>query len=61
MPASEPVQVHLGLTFKQQPAQHPQVKDYLARGFRIVNVQRVNDREALVTLSPPASPASVVT
>jgi hypothetical protein len=56
MEAENRVQIHLGLPYKAQPADDPRVQAYLERGFRVVHVQRVNDREALITLAPP-SPA----
>lgn len=53
MNREERVQIQLGMTFKQQPADHARVKAYLERGYRVVHVQRVTDHEALVTLAPP--------
>ena len=57
MPAENRVQIHLGLPYKAQPVDDPRVRAYLDRGFRVVHVQRVNDREALVTLDAPPPPA----
>lgn len=54
MRLSERVQLQVGMTFKQQPAEHPRIKAYLDRGYRVVHVQRVTDDEALVTLTPPS-------
>lgn len=50
------LQLHLPLPYKQEPADHPTVRGYLNRGYRIVSLDRVNDREALVTLEPAPQP-----
>jgi hypothetical protein len=52
------VQLHLVLPYKFQPIEHPSVRDYLERGYRIDALQRVSDREVLVILSPAPSTAS---
>jgi hypothetical protein len=57
MSAQSKVQLHLGLPYKAQPADDPRVRSYLDQGWRVVHVQRVNDREALVTLAPAAQPS----
>ena len=54
MNREERVQIQLGMPYKQQPADHPRVRAYLDRGYRVVHVQRVTDQEALVTLASPA-------
>ncbi len=52
----EKLQLHLKLPYKFEPRQHHQVRGYLERGYRIVQLQRLTDREAVVTLEavPPA-------
>lgn len=47
---AEIVQLHLVLPYKQEVRTHPRVARLLERGYRIVQLQRVSDREALVTL-----------
>lgn len=46
------VQLHLVLPYKFEPRRDGRVRDYLARGYRIEQLQRLSDREALVTLAP---------
>jgi len=48
--ANHRVQLHLVLPYKMQPRKHHSVRRYLESGYRIVQLQRVTDREALVTL-----------
>jgi len=50
------VQLHLVLPYKADPAQHNQIRAYLDRGYRIEQLQRLTDREAIVTLGLPESP-----
>lgn len=45
------VQLHLVLPYKDDPIEHPRVRAWLERGYRIEDLQRVTDREALVTLA----------
>lgn len=52
------VQLHLAMPYKQQPTDHPQVRSYLERGYRIVSLDRVSDREALVTVEPAPQPTT---
>jgi hypothetical protein len=52
------VQLQLVLPYKAVPAEHPQVKAYLERGYHIEQLQRLTDREALVTVSLPEPTAS---
>lgn len=47
------IQLHLVLPYKFEPRENHTVRDYLARGYRIEQLQRLSDREALVTLAPP--------
>ena len=48
------VQLHVVLPYKFQPTDAPQVKDLLDRGYRIEQLQRVSDREVIVTLASRA-------
>jgi hypothetical protein len=45
------VQLHLVLPYKIEPRRDRQVRAYLERGFRIVDVLRLTDREALITVT----------
>jgi hypothetical protein len=49
-PESNRFQMQLVLPYKQQPATHPRIRRYLEQGYRIVQLQRLTDREALVTM-----------
>ena len=44
------IQLHLTLPYKHEVGDHPQVKPHLAQGYRVVQLQRLTDREVLVTL-----------
>ena len=50
-PRPRRVQLHLVLPYKFEPRQDRRVRDYIERGYRIVDLQRITDREAFVTLS----------
>lgn len=51
----ERIQLHLVLPYKLQPREHPRIRRYLGRGYRIAQLQRLSDREVVVTLvSSPA-------
>ena len=52
------VQLHLVLPYKADPAKHNQIRAYLDRGYRIEHLQRITDREAVVTLGMPEAPSS---
>jgi hypothetical protein len=52
------IQLQLPMPYKLEPADHPTVRDYLSRGWRIVSFERTHDREALVTLEPASQPAA---
>ena len=52
------VQLHLVLPYKADPGQHNQIRAYLERGYLIEQLQRITDREAIVTLCVPESPSS---
>ena len=45
------IQLHLVLPYKFEPTDEPRVSSLLARGYRIVQFQRVSDREVIVTLT----------
>jgi hypothetical protein len=45
------VQLHLVLPYKFEARDDRRVREWLERGYRIVDLQRITDREALVTLS----------
>jgi len=44
------LQLQLDLSYKTQPRDHPRLRAYLERGYRIAHFQRISDGEALVTL-----------
>lgn len=53
------VQLHVPLPYKKEPSHDPRVARLLAEGWRVEDLQRLSDRDALVTLAPPqASPGS---
>ncbi|MCP3977777.1 MAG: hypothetical protein GY716_00405 [bacterium] len=52
---NERIQLHLVLPYKRQAADDPRIRRYLDQGYRIEQLQRVTDREALVTLARPSS------
>ena len=55
MEQPDKVQLHLVLPYKFEPTDEPQVRGLLDRGYRIVQLQRMTDREVIVTLAhPPA-------
>lgn len=45
------MQLHLVLPYKKPAGRQRIVRDYLDRGYRITDLQRVSDREVLVTLT----------
>ena len=47
----ERIQLHLVLPYKFEPGEDPRVREWLDRGYRVEQLQRVSDREALVTLT----------
>ena len=51
METPDRIQLHLILPYKHQVGDDPQVKSHLDSGYRIVQLQRVTDREVLVTLA----------
>jgi hypothetical protein len=55
MLAGRRVQLHVSLPYKQEPKVHPKVSRMLAEGWRIAGLQRLTDRDALVTLERASS------
>ena len=53
MERSERVQMHLTLSFKKEPREHPRIGALLEQGFRVDQFQRVTDKEVVVTLVRP--------
>ncbi|MHC4428258.1 MAG: hypothetical protein ACYS0D_06600 [Planctomycetota bacterium] len=51
MSSPDRIQLHLVLPFKFEPRDEPRVARYLEQGYRIEQVQRVTDREAILTLA----------
>jgi hypothetical protein len=49
--APDPIQLHLVLPYKFEPADEPRVKALLDGGYRIAQMQRLSDQEVLVTLT----------
>jgi len=54
-PSSAPrrVQIHLALAYKTQPADDPRIRRYLDGGYRIEELQRLTDQDAIVVLVAP--------
>ena len=52
------VQLHLVLAYKFEPRQHHRVRAYLEQGYVVEQMQRISDREAIVTLAVPGEPSS---
>lgn len=50
------LQLHLTLPYKFEAREDPRVQRYLAEGYRIAQLQRLTDREALITLERPPDP-----
>jgi hypothetical protein len=44
------IQLHLVLPYNHEVGDHPRIGPHLDQGYRIVQLQRVTDREVLVTL-----------
>ncbi len=51
--ATEPdqLQIHLVLPYNIEARRDVRVKGYLSRGYRIAELQRVSDREVLITFT----------
>jgi hypothetical protein len=45
--------MHLTLSFKKEPREHPRLRALLEQGFRIEQFQRITDKEAVATLVRP--------
>lgn len=58
MDAARRTQLHLVLPFHFEPREHPRVASMMARGYRIQDLQRLTDREVLITfVLPEPTPA----
>jgi hypothetical protein len=55
MENTDRVQLHLVLPYKHEARDHPRIRERLGQGYRIVQLQRVTDREVLVTLERAAA------
>ena len=49
--APEQIQLHLMLPYNIEVRADHRVREYLEHGYRIIELQRLTDREALITLS----------
>ncbi len=47
------VQLYLDLPYKKEPREDLRVRAWLDRGYRIAHLQRLTDRDAVVTLERP--------
>lgn len=47
------VQLHVQLPYKKEPKEHVRVARLLEQGWAIVQLQRLTDRDAVITLAPP--------
>ncbi len=56
MAGQDRVQLQIALPFRDDPRVHPAVRRYLDAGYTIAQFLRATDKEALVTLAPPARP-----
>ncbi|HKQ61184.1 MAG TPA: hypothetical protein VJS92_07820 [Candidatus Polarisedimenticolaceae bacterium] len=52
------LQLHLVLPYQLEAREHPRIRAYLERGYRIAQLQRVTDEEVVVTLAAPPPRAS---
>lgn len=50
MPVSDRIQLHVPLPYRKEPGHDPKVARYLSMGYRVEELQRLTDRDALVTL-----------
>jgi hypothetical protein len=50
MPASDRIQLHVPLPYKKEPGHDPKIARYLSIGYRVETLQRLTDRDAIVTL-----------
>ena len=51
----QPMQLPFTLQYNIQPSDHRGIRKYLDQGWRIRDLQRLSDREALITFEPPTS------
>lgn len=51
MNGTERFQIQISLAYRHEPRTDPRVGGLLAAGWSVVGVQRLTDREALVTLA----------
>jgi hypothetical protein len=54
MERGQRIQLHLTLPYKLEPGKHPRVARLLAEGYRVLQLQRLTDRDAIVTLERTA-------
>ena len=54
MSAGDRKQLLIDLQYKKEPWDHPVVRTYLELGWRVAQLQRVSDGEAVVTLEAPS-------
>jgi hypothetical protein len=52
------LQLHVVLPYKFEPGEHPRIRRYLDLGWRIQALQRLTDRDAIVTLVQAPAPAA---
>ena len=52
------VQMQVILPYKFQPVKHHRIRAYLDDGYRIEELQRISDREVVVTLAKDGDVAS---
>jgi hypothetical protein len=50
------IQLQIALPYRDEPRRHPAIRRYLDAGYTISQLLRASDKEALVTLAPPAGP-----
>lgn len=50
------LQIHVALPYKRQPRDDERIAGLLARGYRITNLLRITDQEAVVNLEWSETP-----
>jgi hypothetical protein len=58
VPALQRIQVQFQIPYNRQAQDDERVRSYLARGWRIAQLQRLSDHEALITFESEAAAAS---
>ena len=58
MASPKRIQLQLQLPYKREVREDEVVRGYLDRGYRILELQRLSDQEAMVTLEAPSPAAS---